>query len=63
MKQLIRSLKSIMDEKFLSPEQASKYIGCSGVQIRRWVAGTSTPSPIYREAIRVGVEKIKRDAI
>jgi hypothetical protein len=63
MKDLIESLKTTLLDKALSPEQASGYIGCSGNQIRRWFRGTSRPTPIYREAIRVGIEKIKREAI
>ena len=63
MKDLIESLKATLLDKSLSPEQASGYIGCSGNQIRRWFRGDSHPTPIYREAIRVGIEKIKREAI
>jgi transcriptional regulator with XRE-family HTH domain len=63
MIQIILNLKKILKEKRLSPEQASGYIGCSGNQIRRWIKGTSKPSPIYREAIQNGIEKILRDAL
>lgn len=63
MNELIELLKQALIEKSLSPEQASGYIGCSGNQIRRWFRGDSRPTPIYREAIRVGIEKIKREAI
>ena len=62
MKELIESLQKEMLEKHLSPEQAAGYIGCTGVAIRRWIKGLHTPGPIYREAIRIGIEKIKRDA-
>jgi hypothetical protein len=63
MKDLIESLKTTLLDKALSPEQASGYIGCSGNQIRRWFRGTSRPTPLYREAILRGIEKIKREAI
>jgi hypothetical protein len=62
MKELIESLRQVLLDKSLSPEQGSGYIGCSGNQIRRWFKGAK-PTPIYREAIRVGIEKIKREAI
>lgn len=63
MKQLIRDLKAAMRDKSLSPEQAAQRIGCSGNQVRRWIAGTSKPTPLYREALRTGIERINREAI
>ena len=63
MKKLIESLRKVLADKNLSPEQAAGYIGCSGIQIRRWIKGASKPSPIYRAAIEVGIERIKREAI
>lgn len=60
---IVKSLKKAMEDKHLSPEQAAGYLGCSGRQIRRWLEESSVPSPIYREAIRQGIEKIKRDAL
>ncbi len=63
MKELIESLQKIMLDKNLSAEQAAHYIGCSGIQVRRWIKGTSKPRPIYREAIKVGILRITREAI
>ena len=63
MHELIEALRAIMLDKNLSPEYASGYIGCSGNQIRRWFKGRSNPTPLYREAILRGIEKIKREAI
>lgn len=63
MKELIESLQKAMSEKNLSPEQAAGYIGCTGIAIRRWIKGVHAPSPVYRAAIRVGIEKIKQEAI
>ena len=60
---LIQDLQRVLKDKGLSPESAAGYIGCSGVQIRRWLKGTSRPSPIYRAAIAAGVEKIKNTAL
>lgn len=63
MIEIMKSLKKVMEDKHLSPEQASGYIGCSGRQIRRWLEEVCIPNPVYREAIRQGIEKIKRDAL
>lgn len=60
---LIKSLEKVMKEKELSPERAAGYIGCSGVQIRRWLKGDVRPRHIYREAIKRGIEIIKKEAI
>jgi hypothetical protein len=62
MSKLIKTLQRAMLDKGLSPEQASRYIGCTGVQIRRWIAGTSNPTPLYRDAIVNGIERIKTEA-
>jgi len=62
MKDLVESLEKTLLEKNLSPEEACGYIGCSSRQIRRWLKG-ARPTPIYREAIRAGIEKIKQEAI
>ena len=55
---LIDDLRRAMAAKRLSPEQAAGYIGCTGAQIRRWFKGVSNPTPIYREAIKRGIERI-----
>ena len=57
---IIEELKRIMDELKLSPEQVSQFIGCSGKQIRRWIAKESVPSLISRRAIQEGIKKIRK---
>lgn len=60
MEDLIKELKEIMKEKSLSPEKASKYLGCSAKQIRRWLTGKAMPTYVYQNLIRKGINKIKR---
>lgn len=57
---LIEEMRTVMKEKNLSPEQICKFIGCSGRQIRRWLEGKSRPSQLSKNAIRMGLKKIKR---
>jgi DNA-binding transcriptional regulator YiaG len=63
MMDLIETLKKLTVEKDMSPERAAALIGCSGQQVRRWFAGKARPTPMYRGAIRAGIEKIKQEAI
>jgi transcriptional regulator with XRE-family HTH domain len=56
---LIKELQRTLKSKNLSPEYAAGYIGCTGNQIRRWFKGISNPTPLYRDAIRAGIEKMK----
>lgn len=60
MEDLIRELKEVMEEKGLSPEKMSEFIGCSGKQIRRWLSGEANPTPIYQGIIRKGIKKARR---
>ena len=60
MKDLITDLKNTINEKGLSPGDASKFIGCSSVQAYRWVRGESIPTLIYRKAIAKALKKIKK---
>jgi hypothetical protein len=59
MDDLIETLRALMAVNKLSPEQAAGYIGCSGMQIRRWLKG-ATPKPLSRQAIRFGIARIKQ---
>lgn len=63
MNNLIDDLNKAMISKALSPEQAAGFIGCTGIQIRRWLRGESKPGPIYRKAILEGIKKIKQSAV
>ena len=60
MEDLIKELKKVMKEKDFSPEKASKYLGCSAKQIRRWLTDKATPTYVYQNLIRKGINKIKR---
>jgi len=60
MKNLIEELDLVIKKKDLSPEHAARYIGCSFKQVYRWLDGTSTPTLIYRKAIRRGIERMKK---
>lgn len=60
MEDLIKELKKVMKEKGLSPEKASKYLGCSAKQIRRWITSKATPTYVYQNLIRKGINKIKK---
>jgi hypothetical protein len=57
---LIEELKDILDSKKISPETAAKFIGTSGREIRRWVAGEFVPNLESRLAIRKGLRRIRR---
>lgn len=57
----IKLLSEAMSVYDLSPEQAAGYVGCSGSQIRRWLAGRFEPTAVYVQAIVRGVEKMKAE--
>ena len=61
----IKLLSEVMSVYDLSPEQAAGYVGCSGSQIRRWLAGRFEPTAVYVQAIVRGVvdEAAVRQAI
>ena len=56
---LIEDLKDIMKWKGISAEAMSKYIGCSGRQVGRWVSGESRPTRVYQDLIRKGIKRAK----
>ena len=55
----VEALHRLMEEKGLSPEKVSPYIGCSARQIRRWISGEFEPTPLYRKAIVQGIQRIR----
>jgi len=57
---IIEDLRQIMNETGISPDTASKFIGCSGRQIYRWLKGESIPSFLAQEAIKKGIRRIKK---
>jgi transcriptional regulator with XRE-family HTH domain len=61
MDTLIKDLSKLLALRGLSPERAAGYLGCSGVQIRRWIKGEAKPSPLYKKAIAAGIKKIDKE--
>jgi hypothetical protein len=57
----VKLLSDAMTLYGLSPEQAAGYVGCSGSQIRRWLARRYIPTPIYAQAIMHGIEKMRAE--
>lgn len=49
-----------MDERGLSPEDASRFIGCSFIQVYRWLRRESIPTFLYRKAILRAIKKMKK---
>ena len=60
MSDLITDLKNTMDERGLSPEDTSKFIGCSFIQVYRWLRRESVPTFLYRKAILRAIKKMKK---
>jgi len=60
MSDLITDLKNTMDERGLSPEDTSKFIGCSFIQVYRWLRRESAPTFLYRKAILRAIKKMKK---
>ena len=58
---VVKLLSDEMTLYGLSPEQAAGYVGCSGSQIRRWLARRYVPTPVYVQAIMRGIEKMRAE--
>jgi DNA-binding transcriptional regulator YiaG len=58
---LIKELKGVLEKKQISPETAAQFIGTSGREVRRWLAGEATPNVLSRKAIRTGFRRIERN--
>jgi hypothetical protein len=54
-------LKTIINEKKISPGIAARFIECSEREVYRWVQGVVTPSMLYRKAIRRGLRRIRNN--
>ena len=54
-------LNETLIKKGLSPEQAAGYIGCSGMQVRRWIKKENIPGILQRKAIEEGIKRIKKE--
>ena len=57
---LVEELRKIMKEKGFSCETMSKFIGCSGKQVDRWLMGESRPTFPYQKMIRSGIKRVKK---
>jgi len=57
---LIEELRKVMKEGGFSHETMSKFIGCSGKQVERWLTGESRPTFPYQKMIRAGIKKVKK---
>ena len=57
---LVEDLRKVMKEKGFSCETMSKFIGCTGKQVDRWLTGESHPTFPYQKMIRAGIKKVKR---
>ena len=60
MNDLITDLENAIRERGLSPEDASKFIGCSSVQTYRWLRRESVPTFLYRKAISRAIWNMKK---
>jgi len=60
MNDLIADLENTIRERGLSPEDASKFIGCSFIQVYRWLRRESIPTFLYRKAILRAIKKMKK---
>jgi len=60
MNDLIADLENTIRERGLSAEDASKFIGCSFIQVYRWLRRESVPTFLYRKAILRAIKKMKK---
>lgn len=57
--ELIEELRKVMGEKGFSCDTMSKFIGCSGRQVDRWLLGESRPTFPYQQMIKRGIKKVR----
>ena len=60
MLDLIKELEAIMKERKVKANTAAMFIHCTARQVGRWIKGESIPSLLSREAIRRGINRMKR---
>ena len=58
--ELIVSLKKAMEVKGLSSSTVARIIGCNQSQVGRWIKGLAKPTPVYRDLIRKGLNRIHK---
>ena len=57
---LIEELREVMEERELSMLATSRFVEASPRQIGRWLKYESRPTLLYRKAIKLGIERIRR---
>jgi len=57
---LIEELRSIIEQKGLSPERAAPFFDVSFKTLYRWLNYESSPTKLYRKAIRQGIRRIQK---
>ncbi|MBA7469709.1 hypothetical protein ES707_04982 [subsurface metagenome] len=57
--ELIEELRKVMEEKSFSCETMSRFIGCTGRQVDRWLRGESNPTQPYQNMIRRGIKRVR----
>jgi len=60
MKNLIDELRQTMEQRGLSPEEAARHCEVGFRSVYRWLQGESKPSAVYRRAIRIGIQRMRR---
>ena len=60
MLNLIKELKSTMEEKEINTTTAAIFIHCDARQVDRWLKDQATPTLLYREAIKKGITLFER---
>lgn len=57
--ELIEELREVMEKRGFSCDTMSRFIGCSGRQVDRWLLGKSKPTFVYQQLIRKGIRKVR----
>jgi len=56
---LIEELRTVMEEKGFSCDTMSRFIGCTGKQVDRWLKGESKPTFVYQNLIKKGIKRVR----
>ena len=57
---VLQELKSLMKEKGISAETASRFIECSTQQVYRWLKRENAPLYVYRKQLKKAIKKLRR---
>ena len=61
MRNQIKELQATIRERQVSPEEASRFVGCSSTTVYRWLSGESIPTIAYQRKIKEGIRRIKAE--